>query len=639
MSLPAGKKLKIIQFADITGGLNINDPALAIKESECADILNAIILSKGWKRWPGCENLTAKGACTNYLRGLMNHSDISGNQYLYVAFGQKLYSISKSTGDLTELYTFTGDGECVGTSAHGTFFIANGTDVVKVEGTAAYRVGIVAPAGVTATGSNTGGSLPNGVYQIYASYARRVSSADVLYSKGQLIESVTISGGNVGKITIADFANSADAQVGNKIIWMTLAGGTDWYLYKSTGNNTTTTFEITSATAENSALLYSAEAAYNDLPGAFDYILAFDNRLWGTIGNILYYSQKGATVYNLEEWPANNNISYPYHITGLFGSGTHLCLNTYENGVIVQPNADVSAKFEHYEQKTSFKYMNTVADWNGNKIGLTFDRVGVFSGSSFTFEPWDYGYNIRPALSKIWTNTEANFSPCGLINRRDNRNEYLLSFQDTTINETNNNRTYVLNLSRTMFQDIDNYRTPWEVVGRGFNYACVDASGQMFMGQSFNGSSTVYKELTTNSTEKGIYGDDGVYKDTAANMAITVLSKSFSENMFTKTILENIRAMFKTVEVSTILLSIVDDPNREITQQTDQAAIGQELWDVMLWDTDKWSSEGFIQYEFKGKDGINGYAWNFKFSQEADDITMQILQFDVLLTLETGHGI
>jgi len=640
MSLKAGKKPDVIPFADFTGGVNLNDPAMSLSDKELADSLNAILLANGFKRWPGAVNLTSKAAITDYLRGMYTSTEIDGTQYLYIFFGEKAYSINKSTGALTELYTLSGDGEVYGSTAHGTFFFANGTDVVKIEAETAYRVGIAAPTGVTATGATSGGSLADGTYKLYASYARRVGGVDVLYSKGQEIADVTISGGGgSGKITIADFANSSDAQVGNKVIWMTGAGGSTYYLHDSTGNNTTTTWEITSNTPESSTTTYGTYASANDLPKSFTFMFEFDNRLWGVYQNKVYYSLKGATAYDLEIWSANNYITYPFPIRSLFGTGPHLCVNTKNNGVIIQPNADVSAKYEHFEEKDSFRFIRTVADWNGNKIGLTKERLRVFSSETLKFEPWDYGYNIRPVLDMVWSQTDTNFHPCGIVHRRENRVEYLLSLQNTAINEVCNNRTYALNLSRTYFIDIDRNKTPWEIVGRGFNNVAIDDDNTLFMGQSFDGSSTVYKELNTATTQVGIYGDAGTYIDTAEDMTSYVTSKTFIENMFTKQIIEDIRAMYKTKDVTTMLLSIQDGGTNTVEQESDQVSAGQSLWGVMQWGVDNWSVEGFVQYQFKGKMGVFGYTWNIKFSQTANDINMQLLRIDVLTTNETGRGI
>jgi hypothetical protein len=644
MSLDWKKTVDVISFSDFTGGVNINDHAISLNQNQIADCMNAILLKRGFKRYPGTVNLTAKDACSDYFRGMFHSSNITGTNFLYEVHGGKVYSVDKTTGSLTELYDMTGQGEAWGSVSHGKLFLCNGSKVIKIEGNTAYQVGITPPTGVTATGSNTGGTLPNGVYKIFAGYARRSSGTDVLYSKGQSITDVTISGSNVGKIVIANFANSSDLQVGNKVIWMTLANGVTYYLFDSTGDNSTTTWEITSTSTYNNAITYDAYAMNNDLPGAFTFLFIMDKRIFGVIDNIVYYSLKGATEYDLERFPTKNNITYPYRITGLFSCGGHLCINTAENGVIIQPNADITAKFEHIEQITSFRYIRTVANWNGNKIGMTSDRIGLFRSDTLKFDPFDYGINIKPVLQRVWVNDDSNHRPCGVVFRRENRNEYQLSIMDSLVNDKNNNRTYVLNLSRTIFQDIDNYNTPWEIIGRGFNYAVVDTANTLFMAQSFEGSSTIYKELAQHSTEIGIYKDAGTYLDTATDMLMYIKTRTVTKNMFTKMIIENIRALFKSSKISNLLITVEDDPAKLITQDTTASAFGQTLWDDFNWaDTDGdepiWSAENLMQFEYKGDMGVFGYSWSLKFSQTSDDIDLIIAQFDVKVTNETGRGI
>ena len=643
MTLPAKKKLKIINFADFTGGVNLNDPVIGLSDNQVADMLNIIVTRRGFKRWPGCEGLTAQGAVDDVLKGLFHHSTISSAQYLYELHGGKLYSINKGTGVLSSaLYDLTGGGEGYGCSSHGTFFLTNGVSMVKAEAGVAYQVGIAAPTGVTAVAVTSGGSLADGTYKLYASYARRSGGIDLLYSKGQEIADVVVSGGGgSGKITISSFSNSGDAQVGNKVIWMTDTGGSTYYLWDSTGDNTTTTWDITAATPLTTAITYSAYAANNDLPEQFTYVLAFNNRLFGIKDNKLYYSQKGATVYDLEKWPAKNVNTYPYKLTMLFVCGGHLCLNTEQNGVMYQPFGDVAVKYEHRETKTSYKYVRTVDEWGGNKIGLTSDRVGVFRGESMTFEPFDYGYNIRPVLQSVWGGS--TYEPCGVVYRRENRIEYQLSVVNSDINETNSNRTYVLNLSRVFIYDNDRFKFPWEIVGRGYDKVCVDAGNVIYYGQSYAGASTVYQELLTHTTEVGLYNDSGAYVSTAVSMEMFIKSRTIIEDMFTKQIIESARAMFRIFEASSLLLTIEDDPGRKIGQETEAYSYGESLWDVFLWADDSggdtWSSENIRQYEFKGSLGMFGYSWSVVFSQTADDIDFELVQLDVLVTLETGKGI
>ena len=645
-----------IKIEDLSGGLNCNDPALTISDNEVADCKNAKFLKKGYERWPGAEPLTAQNAINDRIRGEFVHGESDGTQHLYEVHGGKLYEVSKLDGSLTELYDLTGQSEAWGVSSHGTFFCSNSAGMCKIEGATAYRVGIVPPSGVVATGQTSGGNLPDGVYKIYASYARRVNSVDVLYSKGEELTNVTISGGGGnGSIDITNFLNSSDAQVGNKIIWMTRAGLATYYKWKTTGNNSTESFSIISADPESELITYGAKAKDNDLPPDIDYLFAFDNRLFGIKNNILYWSRKGYNKYDLDRWPAGNSRKITYRLTALFGCQKHLCLNTEQNGIMLLPFADVNAKIEHYEEQTSFQYIRTISKWNGNVIGMTRDRIGVFNKDTFTFDPWDYGYNIRPFLNRIWQDDGVNNRPCGIVHRRENRMEYMLSFKDNAVNNSNNNRTLILNLSRTYYIDIDQNKTPWELLGRGFNYAVKDTDNTLFFAQHIEGAGTIYKELSNHTYEKGIFDDNGAYLTANTDMKTFITTKTFIKDVWTKQVTEQVRSLMQTTDPATLLLTIKDDPSKIISQSTTTDALGVTKWQNdagttdggLVWAADdddgsnsntKWSTEAIRMYKYNGKLGINGYTWNITFSQTSDEIDFYLQQLAMLITNVTGRG-
>jgi hypothetical protein len=636
MSLPAKKSLKVVSLGDISGGLNINDPSISIGLNQVAGVLNCVILNKGFKAWCGCENITEKDTCNDYLRGLFNHSTIAGSETLFTVFGGKIYSINKSTGAVSSpLFDLTGQGEVWGASHWGKYYGTNGSKCFKIEGSTVYNIGITPPSSGSAA-AGAGAGLPDGVYKVKIGYARKVSSLNVLYSTGYDLGSVTLGSGN-NRVSITSFANSSDSQVNNKVVWMTDAAGETYWFYHETGDNTTTSITISATTLRNDFIEYWASAGNNGLPTIGTFLGVFDNRIGVINGNSLYYSLKATNGFDLERFPVLNKIDYPYQMTGFFTLNGHLFLNTANNGIIIQPNCDVSAKFEHIEQKESFAFIRTVADWRGGKIGLTKDKVGFFNGTNF--EEWDYGYNVRPALNKIWSNYTSNTLPCGFTYRRDNRIEYALSFCDTTLGASNNNRTYVLNLSQTFFQDNVNYKTPWEVVDRGFNYVSVDNGNTPYYGQSFDASSTIFKDKLTSTTQKGIYNSVGEYLSDPVDMTRQIVYKTLIEDMFSKIIIDDIRSMFQTSAKATVTVVIADDPGLSITQDTNIDNISNSVWDIFEWDVDNWAPESQQMYRVKGDDGKYGYSWYFVFNQTADDILFKVTQFDILITIETGRGI
>jgi hypothetical protein len=636
MSLEHSKKVKIFTLGDWSGGVNKNDPQASLEDNELYDCLNAVLDKKGIRRWCGCEGVTAKDAINDYLRGMYYSYEIDGTARLLGMWGGNCYEIDPSDGTISaSLYATGGTGELWGGTQWGKFYGTDGTKVFKIEDGVGYQVGITPPAS-GASAAAAGGSLSTGVYKIKVAYARKVSGLNVLFSGGYDLGNVTLSGGNLS-IAITGLANSTDPQVNNKVVFMTLAGGTTYYFFHETGNNTDTSFTISSDALYNNAMLYEQYLAPSGLPPAFTSLILFDNRIFGILGNILYYSLKATSGYDLERFPTLNKIEYPFQLNGLFGMGKTLCLNTVNDGIILQSVDDLGSRFEQYENRVSFRFMRSIVDWNGGKLGLTEDGLQFFDGQKF--QSFDYSINIRPVIKSMYATADSNFQPCACLVSRNNRLEYHLSFCDTSLGSLNNNRTYVLNLSQTFYQDNLNYKTPWEIIDRGFNYSASSSTGQWFFGQSFENSSTIFKELTTHTTQQGIYDQSGVYLTLATNMNLALTGKIFCESLFTKYTFEDWALFFKMVEKATVYFVIADDPGKNLSQETDVSAYQDSKWDEMVWDEDLWGGGAWQRYSPETKQGIFGYSWFFQFIQTADDPDFGLRNCDIQLTVESGRGI
>ena len=216
-------------------------------------------------------------------------------------------------------------------------------------------MGIVAPSGASAV-AHAGGSLALGDYKVYVSYCRTVGGVNRLYSVGESLGTVTLAGGNQTiRITLA---NSADTQVNNKVVWMTDADGSVVYFYHETGDNTTTTIDVTSDTNKNSALLYSTVALNNDVPPNIEWIFAHNNRLIGSIDNVVYYncehipSLVGNTATNLL-----TDNTFPY-ILEIANKGVFKALT--ENDELNSGASCYKGKITHKytAQKKNLQYFN-----------------------------------------------------------------------------------------------------------------------------------------------------------------------------------------------------------------------------------------------------------------------------------------
>lgn len=636
MGLPQAKKYKIYSLNDFSGGLNTTDEPTAINENQVQSCLNAVFGKKGVSRWCGCEAVTAKDGINDFLRGLYNSSEISGTDHLLGMWGGSLYEIIPSTGAISSaLITPTGSGEMWGGTHWGKFYGTNGTGSFKVESSTAYRIGIVPPTAGSSS-AVAGGTLPNGVYKVKIGYARKVSGLNVLYSQGYDLGDVTLTTGN-NAIRITGFSNSDDPQVNNKVVWLTLADGTLYYFFYETDDNISTTITITSDAQYENAITYDEFGSPSGLPPVMSFMGIFDNRIFGIKDDTLYYSLKATVSYDLERFPVLNKIQYPFALTGWFVLGKYLYLNTANDGVLIQAVDDLGSRFEHIEKTTSFKYMRSVVDWNGGKLGLTRDGLEFFDGEKFI--KFDYAYNIRTSIHEMYNSADDDFMPCACVVSRNNRMEYHLSFRDTDVGIKNNNRTYVLNLSQTFYQDNLNFKTPWEVIDRGFNYCARSSGGVWYFGQSFKDSSTIYKETAIYTTQSGIYNGVGIYLSSPTNMELSFTGKIFYDSMFTKINIQEGALFFKISEKANISLIIADNPSSLVVHETGITAYAGSNWDEMRWDDDVWAGPNLQRYLMKGKRGVFGYSWYFIFSQTADDPNLLIRTIDVLTILESGNGI
>ena len=517
-----------IDYSKVSGGLNTTEDPTAIRDSQAQDCENAIILDRGWKRSPGFKGLKTSEMFNSAAQGLFVYERNDGTETLLSVSGGKLYTVDQTTGDTTELYDMGGSGEAWFTNWRDKCWVCNGSKLVKVESASvAYQVGIDAPASGPSVSAVSGGSLADGTYSVYIGYARKVSGTNVLYSGGLLLGDVVISGSNK-TIRISDFANSTDAQVNNKVVWVQEPSGSVYYFYHETGDNTTTTVDVSSNTNKNTSLLFSINAASNLIVSSPQYCHMHDRRLWVAVDNRLYYSLQSGTVYDLEKFDTvNNYIDYPYVIKGLFTHGEHLYINT-PNGIIRQPYGDVGARYEMIASSAQglpvyFKEFRTVDAWGSYTIGLTNDGVRFFNGQ--TFVQFDLSRDIKPDIQRLYNGSTTAFRPCGCVHRRSFRTEYLLSYRDLNDGGLVNNRTLVLNLdSFIAAPNAKNYQS-WERWKTGFSYMATKKDNTIYYCQSKDGGSNICAEDSTSTADQYIYNSGSLFLVDSTNKRCKVVLK------------------------------------------------------------------------------------------------------------------
>jgi hypothetical protein len=546
-----GRRNVAIEYSDISYGKNNTMPQNAIGDKQVSEILNAIIEKRGFSRAPGFLGIKSSAVFTTYARLMDFYIKDDGTEYLLTVSNGHIYSVNKANGTITDLGAYTGSGEAYGVNALDKYFVANGTNVYKVEGTNIYMVGIAAPTGASASASGTG-TLAAGTYRVYVSYARKVSGVLSLYSKPMDLGNVTVSGTQAISITCP---NSSDAQVTDKIVWLLEPNSSATYFYYDNTDNTTTTFSVASDSAKNINIVMEVESLPNGLPTAFTGIVYFDGYLIGWLGNTIYWSVQSGTVYDLERFPSRNNRTFPHKIISLFSCNGSFFVNT-TGGIYALPNGDLTAKAELVQKNLRFLSPRLHKEFKGVVWGLTNDGVRYFDGSNFSI---DLSKDIKPDIDTITMSD--NYLPCIEIFRREGkRTELHLSWRDITISTNCNNRTSILNIDSIVIESEEVYKAAWEEWEGGFNYAAIDYSGNMYRCQNrYDLGATIFTEAAANKNDRYIYNKVGTFLTDATDKIVLVEFKAKCLDIFAMHIVDGAHIIAQSSFDSKVYLGILDN--------------------------------------------------------------------------------
>jgi hypothetical protein len=614
-----GVKITTVDFSNMSGGINTTDPVTDIRDNQVQYGLNAVFTNKGFSRCGGLVGLKSSQTFDS-LRGYGLHiyEKSDGSEEILCVAGQKLYTVT-TAGVATELYDFGAEGEAYFANYMGICFVCNGTKLVKYDGTNAYQCGIAAPSAGNAA-ATSGGSLPAGVYQIYIGYARKVSGSNVLYGSGYSLGSVTLSGADLS-VAITNFANSSDPQVNNKVVWMTDADGGTFYFYYETGNNTTTSFTITSDSAKDDTRQYDVLAAYNFVPVSPQYVFVSDNRVIYTSGRTAYFSLQAGTVYDLEKFDTGadgNILTFPYNIAGGFTIGNNWCFNT-TSGVIVLPNGDISQAYEIKGAPYYFKYFRTVGNWNQIAIGLTNDGVRIFDGNKFTNV--NISRDIKTEIERCYTGSNDTFSPCGKVirNANNDRTEYALSFIDTNVSGYINNRTWVLDLDSLNLESPDSYNTQWEQWENGFSYIDITKDGTIYCMQSKGAESNIIKFSSDSTADKWIFDENGVWISSLTNRKMHIITKEKIPDLLGYCRWMYLHMFGLAAADLSFKVRIGDEYTRESIRSFVHGSLAQPLFDVALMDVAVFGENTPIKNKKLLNKKMKGNSVFIEIEQTADD--------------------
>jgi hypothetical protein len=620
MALPYGAKITTIDFSKMSGGINSTDPPTDIGKNQVQSALNAVFSNTGFSKCYGLAGLkNSVTFATTRGYGLHIYEKSDGTEILLAVSGQKLYSINETTGAATELYDFGSAGEAWFANYLGVCFVCNGTKMVKYDGTNAYQVGIAAPTAGNAAKA-AGGSLAEGVYQLYWGYARKVSGSVVLYGSGYSLGSVTLSAGDLS-IAITSMANSADPQVNDKVVWATDAAGGTFYFYAETGNNTTTSLTITDTSTRDSTRQYDVLAAYNFVPSSPQYLFVANNRLWYTSGMNAYFSLQAGTVYDLEKFDTGadgNILVFPHTLSGGFELGTSIYFNT-TSGIICIPGGDISQKYEMRGAPYYFKYFRTMGIWNDIAIGLTQDGVLIFDGVKFN--SIDISRDIKNEISYCYSSAATAFVPCGKVfrNKISGRTEYILSFVDSRINGNINNRQWVLDLDSLKLVSADDYNTQWEQWQHGFQYIAVKKDGAVYALQSIAEASNVILFATDTTGDKWIYNDQAAFVSSATNRTLTIKTAERIPDLlgFCRWMYVHMYALSKYN--ITVTVYIGEETTRKAAKTFVREETEKALFDEALFDEAVFDYETSVRRKLPLNKKMKGYSVYMVIEQSSDD--------------------
>lgn len=636
MKRVAPKELTL-DFSKYSFGLNTKENQFVIKSGQAFNgSINARFNSGGgFGRAPGFFGLSETPLFTTYCKCLEYYSRTDGTQKLMGLSGGRLYEIAGS-GTKTERYNIGGLGEGYGCSAYDKYFIANGSGSCFVSNETGYQIGITPPTACTVAAA-AGGTLPDGVYTIYVSYAINNS----LYSQGFLCSTVTLGSGN-NSIAFSSFANSSNARVSNKVVWM--IGPSDSgtvYFYYQTNDNTSVTFTISSASTKDTSKLYRTLALPSKTPPAMSGLYFHDDRLFGWKDNVLHASMKAVSVYDLERWP-DIQYTFPYYILSLFNIGTDLYINTNQ-GILVLPDGDMTARYWQKTKRLYYKYVRTVSkldDTTGNEkespvIGWTNDGARIFDGNGFSI---DLSKDIKPDIQQAMNDASSVFQPCGFVCRSKDRSEYRISYRDTRINATHNNRQMVLNLDTLTIQNNTEYLAAWEMWEIGFSHVAISQENTITMAQSLNGNSQVMYETFGSVANKWVYGDSG-YISTLTPKKICVISKCELLDLAGRFDCEQIRTLTQLAHEAKITIYIGDEfsisDSRNITPSGGDIA----LFDEALFDEATFTTEQPTIGVGKLKQNLKGASCYIVFEQTADDPSMNVIMINLYINYQQGRMI
>lgn len=316
----------------------------------------------------------------------------------------------------TPIFTKSTSAQTFFQSVGNQLFLGDGVDLKKWDGTTVTNWGIVAPSTAPTITYPAGSLNITSGYQ----YGYCFKSSSTLH-----ISTMSPISDNTGKRTGVAVSlagdRSTDPQVDKIQIYRTTDGpGADYELLAEINNPVSGTWTYTDTAADsalNADILAPQALANNPPPAGLVNLTYHASRLWGSVGNIVYYSGGPDTTNGSgnESWPPLNNFPFPSPVTRLVPySGVLLVFTT--NCLWAIYGSDSTTFFDKKYQEGLGLLSYNALDVEGSEIFMfTADRQFVQISPSAGMS--EVGFGIADLLETI--SPASAYVACHISGHRD----------------------------------------------------------------------------------------------------------------------------------------------------------------------------------------------------------------------------
>lgn len=222
---------------------------------------------------------------------------------------------------------------------------------------------------------------------------------------------LTISGSNAGAINTLTLTGSTDPQVDTIVIWRSLDGGPSSLLYELTeipnpavinGQAGTTQYaDFQADSVLNTLIVAPQNGANNPPPSGLTLLTWYAGRLWGAVGNTLYYSGGPDTTPGVgtEAWPPGNNFPLIGAITALIPTSSGLIISVNDDAYVTIGTTSATFTVPTLWQKNFGVPTSNAVDQDGDTVFFFTTKNQLFKFSASGFE--EIGDGIAAQLAAM----------------------------------------------------------------------------------------------------------------------------------------------------------------------------------------------------------------------------------------------